>query len=37
MSDINESLSDCLYFSSNKLARVVTKMAEEEFKITGLS
>ena len=37
MSDVNESLSDCLYFSSNKLARVVGKMAEEEFKITGLS
>jgi DNA-binding MarR family transcriptional regulator len=37
MSDINKCLGDCLYFSSNKLARVVGKMAEEEFKITGLS
>ena len=37
MTGINESLSDCLYFSSNKLARIVRKMAEEEFKITGLS
>lgn len=37
MSDINESLSSCLYFSSNKLARVIGKMADEEFSITGLS
>ena len=27
----------CLYFSSNALARVITRMAEEEFTITGLA
>lgn len=30
-------LSECLYFSSNKFARTITKLAEDEFKITGLS
>jgi len=30
-------LNDCLFFSSCKLARVLGKTAEEEFKITGLS
>lgn len=37
MTDINESLSGCLYFASNKLARSISKMADEEFRITGLS
>ncbi|EHI96885.1 transcriptional regulator, MarR family [Clostridium sp. DL-VIII] len=37
MLDINELLCDCLYFSSNKLARVIGKIADEEFRITGLS
>lgn len=27
----------CLYYSANALARVLTKMAEEEFAITGLA
>lgn len=27
----------CLYYSANALARVMTKMADEEFAITGLS
>ena len=30
-------LSGCLYFSSNKFVRVLTKLAEDEFKITGLT
>ncbi|WP_048190392.1 MarR family winged helix-turn-helix transcriptional regulator [Methanobacterium sp. SMA-27] len=30
------SLCDCLYLTSNRLSRVLTKMAEEEFKSTGL-
>ncbi|QAA33791.1 MarR family winged helix-turn-helix transcriptional regulator [Clostridium manihotivorum] len=37
MSEMNELLCDCLYFSANKLARIMTKMADEEFRITGLS
>jgi len=37
MTDINHLLTDCLYFTANKLARVIGKMAEEEFRITGLS
>ncbi|MBK9737623.1 MAG: winged helix-turn-helix transcriptional regulator [Saprospiraceae bacterium] len=27
----------CLYFSTNALSRIMTKMADEEFTITGLS
>ncbi|KEQ23634.1 MarR family winged helix-turn-helix transcriptional regulator [Paenibacillus tyrfis] len=27
----------CLYFSANRLSRLITKMAEEEFSPTGLS
>jgi DNA-binding MarR family transcriptional regulator len=30
-------LHNCLYFTANSLSRVVTRMAEEEFRITGLS
>ncbi len=30
-------LSGCLYFSSNKFVRLLTKLAEDEFKITGLT
>lgn len=37
MLDINEILDDCLYFSSNKLCRIINKIAEEEFRITGMS
>ena len=29
-------LCDCLYFTSARLSRILTKMAEEEFKSTGL-
>lgn len=34
---MNEVLSCCLYFTANKLSRVITKMAEEAFAKTGLS
>lgn len=37
MNDINVLINECLYFTANKLARVITKMAEEEFMICGLS
>lgn len=37
MSNVNEILCDCLYFSNNKLSRIMGKMADEEFRITGLS
>lgn len=37
MSDINEALCECLYFSCNKLSRSLAKIADEEFRITGLS
>ena len=30
-------LHDCLYFTANSLSRVITRMAEEEFRKTGLS
>lgn len=30
-------LSGCLYFSSNSFVRLLTKLAEDEFKITGLT
>lgn len=35
---VNESKhSDCLHFSSSALARLLTRMAEERFRKTGLS
>ncbi|WP_425445941.1 MarR family winged helix-turn-helix transcriptional regulator [Dethiothermospora halolimnae] len=37
VSDINEELRGCLYFTSNRLSRLIGKMANEEFRITGLS
>ncbi|WP_306345321.1 MarR family winged helix-turn-helix transcriptional regulator [Ornithinibacillus bavariensis] len=30
-------LKECLYFTANRLSRIVAKMAEEEFRISGLS
>lgn len=30
-------LHNCLYFTATSLARVITRMAEEEFRSTGLS
>jgi len=32
-----ELFKNCLYFSANKLARIITKMAEEVFYKTGLN
>ena len=36
MSFEEDILQTCLYFTTNSLARVITKMADEEFMITGL-
>lgn len=30
-------LHNCLYFTANSLARAITRMADEEFRLTGLS
>jgi len=30
-------LRECLYFTASRLSRVVTKMAEDEFAVSGLS
>lgn len=37
MNDNDSKYSGCLYYSSNTLGRVMTRMAEEEFSITGLA
>ena len=37
MSKDDSQFCGCLYFSANALGRALTKMAEEEFSITGLS
>ena len=37
MSGEDSQFCGCLYFTANALARTLTKMAEEEFSITGLS
>lgn len=34
---VEELFNCCLYFTANKLARTVTRMAEEEFAGTGVS
>lgn len=34
---VNDSLQCCLYYTANVLARVMTDLAEDEFKSTGLS
>lgn len=33
----NKILTKCLYFSANSLSRSITKLADDEFKKTGLS
>lgn len=30
-------LHNCLYFTANSLARIITRMADDEFRMTGLS
>jgi DNA-binding MarR family transcriptional regulator len=37
MSDSKSILRHCLYFTANALSRVITRIAEEEFRFTGLS
>jgi DNA-binding MarR family transcriptional regulator len=37
MNEENGGLHRCLYFTISSLARAITKMAEEEFSITGIS
>ena len=37
MSEEDSKYCGCLYYSANALGRVMTKMAEEEFTITGLA
>ena len=37
MSDDCSIFHQCLYFTANSLCRVLTRMAEEEFAVTGLS
>lgn len=37
MGDSKSILHNCLFFTANSLARVITRMAEEEFSMTGLS
>lgn len=34
---LDKYFQGCLYFSANRLSRVITKMAEEEFLVSGLS
>ncbi|MFD0692497.1 MarR family winged helix-turn-helix transcriptional regulator [Paenibacillus sp. GCM10027628] len=30
-------LKECLYFTANRLSRVITKLAEDEFAVSGMS
>jgi MarR family transcriptional regulator, organic hydroperoxide resistance regulator len=37
MAEKNEKYCRCLYYSTNALSRILSKIAEEEFAFTGLS
>ena len=37
MEKIRSKYCNCLYYSANALSRIMTKMADEEFAITGLT
>lgn len=37
MTECKHLIHHCLYFTANSLCRIITRMAEEEFKLTGLS
>jgi len=37
MGTADSKYCECLYYSANALGRVMTKMAEEEFAVTGLA
>ena len=37
MEKCNSKYCGCLYYSANALSRLMTKMADEEFTVTGLS
>jgi len=37
MKKTEELFHNCLYFTANSIARKITRMAEEEFRVTGLS
>ena len=37
MTESKSILNHCLYFTANALSRVITRIADEEFRVTGLS